>query len=111
MDDEAAMRDSLAALVAAADYRCLAFASGEAFLAAPLPPIPRCLLLDMALNGLSGLDVQRELAAQDACLPILFVSGEDNVDRATRAMKAGAMDFLQKPFDPEHLLARIECAL
>lgn len=111
VDDEAAMRDSLAALVAAADYRCLAFASGEAFLAAPLPPIPRCLLLDMGLDGLSGLDVQQALNAQAAPLPILVVSGEDNVARATRAMKAGAMDYLPKPFDPEHLLARIGCAL
>lgn len=111
VDDESSIRDALEILIVAAGYQCLSYASGEDFLAAPLPPTPRCLLLDLQLGGKSGLDVQDELNAPHGTLPILFVSGDDNTARAVRAMKAGAIDFVQKPFDPDELLERIEKAL
>lgn len=105
------MRDALETLLSAADYRCVSFASGEAFLAGSLPSAPCCLLLDLQLEGQSGLEVQNELNARQAPLPVLFLSGDDSIARAVSAMRAGAMDFLQKPFDPEQLLKRVERAL
>src|SRR5699024_7313205 len=98
-------------LVSSADYRCNSFATGEAFLAEPLPPPPCCLVLDLQLGGQNGLEIQNELNARGADLPVLFVSGDNNISRAVSAMKGGAMDFVQKPFDPEHLLNRVERAL
>src|SRR5699024_10247148 len=103
VEDDSSMREALEMLLLSADYACHSHASGEAFLAAALPPVPRCLLLDLQLDGQNGLEVQNELNAQQASLPIVFVSGDDSVARAVSAMKAGAMDFVQKPFDPEHL--------
>lgn len=107
VEDERSTRDSLETLIRSADYDCIGYASGEAFLAAPLPPAPRCLLLDLRLGGQSGLEVQNALNAHAARLPIIFVSGDDNVSRAVSAMKAGALDYVEKPFDPELLLKRV----
>lgn len=111
VENEHGTRDALETLITAADYRCISFASGEAFLAEPLPPAPCCLLLDLQLDGQSGLEVQHELNARSANLPVLFVSGERNIARAVTAMKAGALDFLQKPIDPDLLLRRVDQAL
>lgn len=111
VDDERGVRDSLESLISTADYRCVSFASGEMFLAEPLPHAPCCLLLDLQLGGQSGLAVQSELNARRALLPVLFLSGDASVSCAVSAMKAGAMDFLQKPFDPECLLSAVERAL
>lgn len=111
VEDESNLRDSLHCLMTSADYNCQSFASGEAFLARALPRPPRCLLLDLQLEGMNGLEVQNELNAQQAHLPTLFLSGDDNIPNAVSAMKGGAMDFLEKPFDPELLLDYIEHAL
>lgn len=111
VEDESNVRDALETLLAAADYRCISFASGEAFLEAPLPNIPRCLLLDQRLDGWTGLDVQNELNTQQVPLPVVFVSGEGSINHAVQAIKAGAMDFLEKPVEPELLLERVERAL
>lgn len=111
VEDDNCMREAVETLLVSADYHCHSYASGEAFLAAPLPPVPSCLLLDLQLDGQSGLEVQNELNARSASLPVLFVSGDNSVARAVTAMKAGAMDFVQKPFDPELLLKRVEQAL
>lgn len=111
VDDEGSTRDSLEFLITAADYQCLSFASGEAFLAAPLPRVPRCLLLDLQLEGQNGLQVQQELNVRGSPLPILFLSGDESITRAVSAMREGAMDFLQKPSAPEVLLSRVEQAL
>lgn len=111
VEDDSSMREALEALLLSADYDCCSHASGEAFLATDLPPPPRCLLLDLQLGGQSGLEVQHKLNARNVSVPIVFVSGDDNVAHAVTAMKAGAMDFVQKPFDPEQLLVRVEQAL
>ncbi|HLQ86669.1 MAG TPA: response regulator [Salinisphaeraceae bacterium] len=112
VDDEPSIRDALEVLVTATGYRCMSFASGEAFLARPLPRVPHCLLLDLRLeDGRNGLEIQSELNARGATLPVLFLSAEDDVASAVSAMRAGALDFLQKPFDPELLLDRISRAL
>lgn len=101
------MRDSLQFLITSADYQCRSFATGESFLAEVLPPPPCCLLLDLQLEGVNGLEVQNELNARQARMPVLFLSGDDSVARAVSAMRAGAVDFLQKPFDPDLLLNHI----
>lgn len=111
VENESSIRESLEFLLTSANYRCNSFASGEAFLAASLPQPPCCLLLDLQLGGVSGLEVQNELNAQPEHPPVLFLSGDDSIARAVSAMRAGAIDFLQKPFDPELLLNRVEHAL
>lgn len=111
VEDDTSMREALEALFAAAGYRSVGFASGERFLAAPIPPPPCCLLLDLQLDGQSGLAVQQHLNACDSFLPVVFLSGDDSIAHAVRAMKQGALDFLQKPVDPEQLLERVERAL
>lgn len=111
IEDNYSARESLETLITAANYRCISYADGEAFLAEPLPEVPHCLLLDLQLGGQSGLEVQNELNARQHSLPVLFVSGDDNLQRAVTAMKAGAMDFLQKPYDPDLLLKRVDTAL
>lgn len=111
IDDERGMREALEILIASAGYRCTSFATGEAFLAQPVPRVPCCLLLDLQLEGLSGLELQNELNARRIPIPVLFLSGDTSIARAVSAMKAGAMDFLQKPFDPDLLLGRVERAL
>lgn len=111
VENESGTRDALETLMTAADYQCASFASGEAFLAAELPPVPCCLLLDLQLDGQSGLEVQSELNSRRSDLPVVFVSGDDSTAHAVAAMKAGALDFLQKPVDPDLLLGRVQRAL
>lgn len=111
VDDERDTRDAMEMLITSADYRCVSFASGEAFLEQPLPPVPCCVLLDLQLGGQSGLEVQNELNARQVGIPVVFVSGDDSIARAVSTMRAGAIDFLQKPCAPELLLKRVERAL
>ncbi len=111
VDDDHCMREALDVLITSAGYRCQCFASAEAFLAAPGPPTPCCLLLDMQLEGINGLELQNVLSARRLAMPVLFLSGDSSIARAVSAMKAGALDFLQKPYDPELLLGRIERAM
>jgi FixJ family two-component response regulator len=110
-DDDPSVRRTVARLLKAAGFRALAYASAEEFLQQPLPDGPACLILDVNMPGQSGLDLQRTLAAQDAALPIVFLTGHGNIPMTVQAMKGGAVDFLSKPFANEALLAAIRQAL
>jgi FixJ family two-component response regulator len=111
VDDDAAMRESLAALVEAAGLAAVTFESGDAFLAACAPTWTGCVVLDIALPGRSGIAVQDALRRRGVALPVVFLTGHGDVPSAVRAMKAGALDFLQKPADSKALLAKIHSAL
>src|SRR5262245_48595765 len=110
-DDEAAIRDSLRRLISSVGLKVEVFPNARAFLAAPRPDAPGCLVLDVRLPGLSGLDLQRELAETDAALPIIFITGHGDIPMSVRAMKAGAVEFLTKPFRQQDLLDAIRRAL
>ena len=107
VDDDPAVRRSVSRLARSAGYNVRAFASPVDFLGEPLPPGPACVLLDMCMEGLSGLDVQEQLRKNDRRVPILFLSGQGTVPTATAGMKHGAEDFLEKPFKPTELIAAI----
>ena len=107
VDDDASAREGVAALVRSAGLMVKTFASGEEFLAAPRPKIPSCLVLDVNLPGLSGLDLQEELAKSEVQVPIIFLTGHGDIPMTVRAVKAGAASFLTKPFDDEELLNAI----
>jgi DNA-binding NtrC family response regulator len=107
VDDDPYARDGVARLIRSAGLMTKTFASGEEFLAAARPKIPSCLVLDVSLPGLSGLDVQKELIKSGAQIPIIFLTGHGDIPMTVSAVKAGAVDFLTKPFDDEDLLAAI----
>jgi DNA-binding NtrC family response regulator len=107
VDDDPYARDGVARLIRSAGLMTKTFASGEEFLAAARPKIPSCLVLDVSLPGLSGLDVQKELIKSGAQIPVIFLTGHGDIPMTVSAVKAGAVDFLTKPFDDEDLLAAI----
>ena len=107
VDDDASAREGVAGLLRSAGLRAKTFASGEEFLAGPSPKPPGCLVLDLNLPGLSGLEVQQELTKASVHLPIIFLTGNGDIPTTVRAVKAGAVDFLTKPFDGEELLNAI----
>jgi formate hydrogenlyase transcriptional activator len=107
VDDDASVREGVAGLVRSAGLRAKTFASGEEFLASPPPRLPGCLVLDLNLPGLNGLEVQRELAKNAVHLPIIFLTGHGDIPTTVRAVKAGAVNFLTKPFDGDELLNAI----
>jgi DNA-binding NtrC family response regulator len=107
VDDDPSAREGVAALIRSAGLTAKTFASGEEFLAAPRPKIPSCLVLDVNLPGASGLDLQQELAKSDVQIPIIFLTGHGDIPMTVRALKAGAANFLTKPFDDEELLNAI----
>jgi DNA-binding NtrC family response regulator len=110
VDDDAAAREGVARLVRSAGLLTKTFASGEEFLAAPRPKMPSCLVLDVNLPGVSGLDLQQELVKSDVQVPIIFLTGHGDIAMTVRAVRAGAANFLTKPFDDEELLNAIrEC--
>ena len=111
VDDDPALRDSIALLVRAEGLAARTFDSTRSFLDAWDRSEPGCLIVDLRMPGLSGLDLQERLAGDDAAPPIIFLTGHGTVSAAVRALKAGAMDFLEKPFDPATLLARVREAL
>src|SRR5713226_6209375 len=111
VDDDASLRDSLRDLIRSAGLDVQTFASAQEFLASPRPDGPSCLVLDVHLPGLSGLDLQQELARADAQIPIIFISGYGDIPMSVRAMKAGAIEFLTKPFRDEDLLDAIQQAI
>lgn len=111
VDDNAGVRKSLHALLASAGLAAETYASAEEFLAAYDPERPGCLILDVSLRNSSGLDLQDELRRRNAGLPIIVLTGHGNVATSVRALKAGAVDFLQKPAPPELLLERIRAVL
>ena len=112
IDDNLGVRNSLRALMKSAGLAVETYESGEEFLAAYDPERPGCLVLDVRLRaGASGLDVQDELRARKATLPIIVLTGHGNVPTSVRALKAGAVDFLQKPVPPKVLVERIRAAI
>ncbi len=108
VDDDASAREGVAGLLRSAGLTAKTFASGEEFLAAPPPQKPSCLLLDVNLPGVSGLEVQQQLAKAAVHMPIIFLTGHGDIPTTVRAVKAGAVNFLTKPFDDEELLKAIE---
>src|SRR6478672_7939946 len=96
VDDDVSMRESLELLIRAAGWRAQTFASAQEFLSHPRPTIPSCLVLDVLLPGLSGLELQKQLAERTD-MPIIFITGHGDVPMTVRAMKAGAVEFLTKP--------------
>jgi DNA-binding NtrC family response regulator len=107
VDDDASAREGIAGLLRSAGLTPKTFASAEEFLAAPRPKTPSCLVLDVTLPGVSGLDLQQELAKSNLQIPIIFLTGHGDIRMTVRALKAGAANFLTKPFDDEDLLNSI----
>jgi len=111
VDDDAAVRDGLRRLISSVGLGVEVFPTAQAFLRARRPDAPGCLVLDVRLPGLSGLDLQRELADTEAALPIIFLTGHGDIPMSVRAMKAGAVEFLTKPFRDQDLLDAIRNAI
>jgi FixJ family two-component response regulator len=111
VDDDVSVRESVEGLIRTAGWEARTFDSAEAFLAFPSPPGPSCLVLDVSLPDLNGLDLQARIARDRTEMPIIFVTGYGDVPMTVRAMKAGAAEFLTKPFGDEELLGAIEAAL
>jgi FixJ family two-component response regulator len=111
VDDDASLRASLQDLLESVGLRVAACASAQEFLRCPPPEGPSCLVLDVRLPGLSGLELQQRLAAGDLALPIIFITGYGDIPMSVQAMKAGAVDFLSKPFRDQDLLDAVHQAL
>ncbi|WP_432377235.1 response regulator transcription factor [Duganella sp. P38] len=111
VDDEAPLRDAISSLLRSVGMRVAGFPSVAAFLAEPRHECTSCLLLDVRLQGVSGLDFQAELNRDGVALPIIFMTGHGDIPMSVRAMKAGAVDFLAKPFRDQDLLDAIHTAL
>ena len=111
VDDDDAVRHFLRGLIESVELRVEAFASGRDFLKAYEPGHPGCLVLDVRMPGMSGLELQRAMADRAIDLPVIILTGHGDVQVAVRAMKAGAVDFIEKPFNNELLLDRIQKAV
>ena len=111
VDDDLSVREGLERLLRAVGRKVETFASAEEFLAHRIENIPSCLVLDVGLPGLSGLDLQKQIAEANRTTPIVFITGQKDVPTSVRAMKAGAVEFLVKPFSEQDLLDAIEQAL
>ncbi len=111
VDDDLSIREAIQSLVRLEGLRVETFATAQDFLRRKRPDLPGCVVLDVELPGLSGLDLQRELAALGIKLPIIFITGYGDIPMSVRAMKAGATEFLTKPFRDQDLLDAIQQAL
>jgi RNA polymerase sigma factor (sigma-70 family) len=111
VDDDPSVRSSLKFLMSSVGLQVESFDSADALLQRKLPDSPSCLVLDVRLRGLSGLDFQRELAARNCHMPIIFITGHGDIPMSVRAMKAGAVEFLTKPFRDQDLLDAVRIAL
>jgi FixJ family two-component response regulator len=111
VDDDASLRESLQDLIGSVGLRVEAFASAQEFLGSRRPDTPSCLVLDVRLQGLSGLDLQQALAKSEVQIPIIFITGHGDIPMSVQAMKAGAVGFLTKPFRDQELLDAIQQAL
>jgi FixJ family two-component response regulator len=111
VDDDAPLRDSLADLLRSIGLRVETFSSAQEFLQTKRPDMPSCLVLDVRLKGLSGLDLQKRLVEGDVDIPIIFITGHGDIPMAVQAMKAGAVEFLRKPFRDQDLLDAVQQAL
>ena len=111
IDDDSSVRSSLKFLLSTVGLQVETFESADTFLRRKAPDIPSCLVLDVRLPGLSGLDFQRELARRNIYIPIVFLTGHGDIPMSVRAMKAGAVEFLTKPFRDQDLLDAVRVAL
>ena len=111
VDDDAAVREALRDLIDSVGLRVELFGSAGEFLQRKLPHLPSCLILDVRLPGKSGFDLQRELAEANIGIPIIFITDHGDIPMSVRAMKAGAVEFLAKPFRDQDLLDVIQLAL
>lgn len=111
VDDDVAVRDALALLLGLKGYRTAIFSSAEDFLAAYRKDWRGCLVLDIKMSGMSGLDLQSRLAEQEVEMPIVIITGHGDAASARQALKSGAVDFLEKPIDEELLVAAVSAAL
>ena len=111
VDDDALVRDSLEQLIKSVGLKVETFSSARAFLDTELPDKSCCLVLDIRMPGLSGLELQARLEKSGRSIPIIFITGHGTVPMSVKAMKAGAVDFLQKPFDDQELLDAINHAI
>ncbi|MBS7532856.1 response regulator transcription factor [Ancylobacter sonchi] len=111
VDDDQPLREALSSLFRSIGLRVELFGSAAEFLAARLPDVPRCLVLDIRLPGVSGLDFQSQLARSDLNMPVIFMTGYGDIPMTVRAMKAGAVDFLTKPFRDQDILDAVSAAL
>src|SRR5436309_13285735 len=111
VDDDAGVRASIQGLLKSAKLRCASFGTAEEFLRNKPPGGPSCLVLDVSLPGLNGLDLQRELAEAGIQIPIIFITGHEDIQMTVKAMTSGAVEFLTKPFQDQDLLDAIRQAL
>jgi FixJ family two-component response regulator len=111
VDDDVSVRESLESMVRQAGWNPKTYSTAQEFLDRQKESVPSCLVLDVSLPGLSGLELQRQIVDERSAMPIIFITGYGDVPMTVRAMKAGAMEFLTKPFSDEVLLSAIEQAL
>ena len=111
VDDDEAVRETLSSLFSSVDLRVVVFGSAHEFLHSKIPDAASCLVLDIRLPGISGLDFQEELAKADVRIPIIFMTGYGDIPMSVKAMKAGALDFLTKPFRDQDILDALTKAL
>jgi FixJ family two-component response regulator len=111
VDDDSSVREAIKGLIKSVRLRVETFETAQQFLGSNRPEVPGCVVLDVRLPGLSGLDLQRELATNDIKLPIIFITGYGDIPMSVTAMKAGALEFLTKPFRDQDLLDAIQKAL
>lgn len=111
VDDDISVRESLELLIGTEGWRAETFASAQEFLNRPRGLVPNCLVLDISLPGLNGLDLQERVARERTEMPIIFITGHGDVPKTVRAMKGGAVEFLTKPFSDELLIRAIRLCL
>ncbi len=111
VDDDSSVREAIKSLIKSVGLRVETFETAQQFLGSKRPEAPGCVVLDVRLPGLSGLDLQRQLAANEIKLPIIFITGYGDIPMSVSAMKAGALEFLTKPFRDQDLLDAIQKAL
>ncbi|HEX2929205.1 MAG TPA: response regulator transcription factor [Candidatus Binatia bacterium] len=111
IDDDASMRDAVSRLLNAVGLTVQTFASAREFLGGRLPDVPGCAVLDVRLPGLSGLDLQREMVERGIHIPVIFITGHGDIPMSVQAMKAGAVEFLTKPFRDQDLLDAVRSGI
>ncbi len=111
VDDDPSVRKALGRLLRSAGFQAETFESAQEFLRRPRPEEPACLVLDVRMPGMSGLEMQQQLNLRGAMLPVIFITGHGDIPMSVRAMKAGAVDFLPKPFEDHQLLTAVQQAV
>jgi FixJ family two-component response regulator len=111
IDDDASMREAISRLLHAIGLTVRTFGSGREFLRTPLPDIPACVVLDVRLPDLSGLDLQREMVERGIHVPVIFITGHGDIQMSVQAMKAGAVEFLTKPFRDQELIDAVRSGI